>query len=74
MIKLKDKQFVVDSKGNRIAVLLDIRAYEKLIEALEELEDIRAYDKTKHRVESEIRDGNYITLEEYKAKRKGKTD
>ena len=46
MNSLKE-QFVVDEKGNRISVLLDIRDYEQLLEALEELEEIRAYDRAK---------------------------
>ncbi len=46
MNSLKE-QFVVDEKGNRISVLLDIRDYEQLLEALEEPEEIRAYDRAK---------------------------
>ena len=41
------EQFVVDEKGNRISVLLDIQDYEQLLEALEELEAVRAYDRAK---------------------------
>ena len=39
--------FVVDEHGERVAVLLDIRDYEKLLEELEELEAVRAYDAAK---------------------------
>lgn len=39
--------YVVDEKGNRIAVILDIADYQKLLEALEELESLRAYDAAK---------------------------
>ena len=46
MAELKER-FVVDEHGERVAVLLDIRAYEKLLEELEELESIRAYDTAK---------------------------
>jgi len=46
MNSLKE-QFVVDEKGNRISVLLDIQDYEQLLEALEELEAVRAYDQAK---------------------------
>ena len=41
------EQFVVDEKGHRVSVLLDIRYYEQLLEALEELEAVRAYDRAK---------------------------
>ena len=41
------ERFVVDEDGNRVAVLLDIAEYERVLEALEELESIRAYDAAK---------------------------
>jgi len=44
---LATERFVVDNKGNRVAVLLDIGEYEKLLEALEEMEAVRAYDGAK---------------------------
>jgi PHD/YefM family antitoxin component YafN of YafNO toxin-antitoxin module len=42
-MKLKEK-YITDENGNRIGVLLDLEEYQKLLEALEELEAIRAYD------------------------------
>jgi hypothetical protein len=41
------ERFVVDENGKRIGVLLDIEDYHRLLEALEELEAIRAYDAAK---------------------------
>lgn len=38
------QKYVIDNQGNPIAVLLDIEEYQKLLEELEELEAIRAYD------------------------------
>lgn len=43
----KPARFVTDEADNRIAVILDIDRYEELVEALEELEDIRAFDQGK---------------------------
>lgn len=40
-----DERYIVDAKGNRIAVVLSIEEYERLLEAIEELEDIRAFDE-----------------------------
>ncbi|RLJ09595.1 MAG: hypothetical protein DRP15_03195 [Candidatus Aenigmatarchaeota archaeon] len=40
-------QFISDDKGNKIAVILPIDEYQRICEALEELESIRAYDATK---------------------------
>ena len=39
--------YVTDSEGNRTGVILDLEYYQKLIEALEELDAIRAYDEAK---------------------------
>jgi PHD/YefM family antitoxin component YafN of YafNO toxin-antitoxin module len=41
------EQYVVDPGGNRTAVLIDVKYYQKLLDALEELESIRAYDEAK---------------------------
>ena len=41
------EKYVVDEKGNRVEVVLDIRDYQKLLEDLEELESIRAYETAK---------------------------
>ena len=46
MLQLKER-FIVDENGRRIGVLLDIEDYQKLLEELEELEAIRAYDAAK---------------------------
>lgn len=42
-----EEHFVVDEKGNRVGVLLNIKDYEKLLEELEELDSLRAYDAAK---------------------------
>jgi hypothetical protein len=46
MDKFKEN-YVVDEQGNPIGVVLDIVDYRKLLEELEELESIRAYDAAK---------------------------
>ena len=40
-------RFVTDDEGNRVAVIVDLAFYDELLEAFEELEDIRAYDEAK---------------------------
>jgi PHD/YefM family antitoxin component YafN of YafNO toxin-antitoxin module len=40
-------RFVVDEQGNRVGVVLDIKDYERMLEELEELASIRAYDAAK---------------------------
>ena len=41
------ERFVVDDEGNRVGVVLDIKDYERMLEELEELASIRAYDAAK---------------------------
>jgi len=36
-------QYITDEKGKKKAVILDLKEYKKLIRALEELEDKKAY-------------------------------
>ena len=55
---LKQPQFIVDEKGNRTGVILDIQSYQELLEAAEELDDVRAYDA------AEAEGGEYIPLEQ----------
>ncbi len=44
-----NENFVVDAKGKKVSVLLPIKDYQKLLEELEELEDIKAYDNATNR-------------------------
>jgi len=46
MANIKE-QYLVDDDGKRIGVVLDIKKYKRLLQALEELESIRAYDAAK---------------------------
>ena len=46
MIKARE-QYVVSGKGRKVAVLLPVSAYQKLVADVEELETIRAYDAAK---------------------------
>ena len=66
---LKDEQFVTDADGKRLGVLLDVKTYERLREAEEDLADIHAYDAARPRVRTEIVGGNVVSLAEYQAKR-----
>lgn len=47
-------EYVIDGNQNKTSVLLPIREWEKVLLALEELEDIRAYDAAKERDEEVI--------------------
>lgn len=46
MIELAPR-YIVDQDGNRTAVILDIETYEQLLEEIEDVADVRAYDAAK---------------------------
>ena len=66
---LRDEQFVTDAEGKRVGVILDLRSYERLREAQEELADIEAYDSALPTVRAEIASGQFASLAAYRAKR-----
>ncbi len=43
----KERQFVVNERGEKVAVVISIEEYEKILEELEDLEDIRACNEAK---------------------------
>ena len=51
----KPPQFLTDEKGQRIAVVISIEDYEKILEELEDLEDIRACHEAKASGETAVR-------------------
>jgi PHD/YefM family antitoxin component YafN of YafNO toxin-antitoxin module len=50
----KEHQFVVNERGEKVAVVIGIEEYEKILEELEDRDDIRAYDEAKASVETPI--------------------
>jgi hypothetical protein len=69
---LKQERFVTDTAGKRIGVLLDLKVYEELRMAQEDLADIEAYDTARKKTAEEIASGQFVTLAEYRAKRSRK--
>jgi hypothetical protein len=41
------ERYLVDDNGNRIGVVLNMKDYHRLLQELEELESVRAYDAAK---------------------------
>ena len=46
-------RYVVDENGKRVSVTLPVEEYERMLEELEELEDLRLYDEAKAEIERE---------------------
>lgn len=51
---MSSKKFVVDESGAKVAVLLDITEYERMLEEMEDREDIRAANEAKASGEAPI--------------------
>ena len=49
-----NERYVVDGKGERVGVILDMSEYQRILEELEELESIRAYNAAKTSKEEAI--------------------
>lgn len=60
-------QFITDDYGKRLAAIVPIKIYQKMIEALEDLEDIRLYKQAK-----DEQDNDSISLEDYLKQRAAK--
>jgi hypothetical protein len=56
-------QFIIDAKGEKLAAVIPMKIYAKMLERLEELEDIELYDAVKARQEPSI------SLEAYRQER-----
>lgn len=62
-------QFVTDNNGKKVAVILPIKDYQKILEDLEDLEDIRSYDLSKSSNDISIPiDEAFNLIEEKRAK------
>lgn len=54
-------QYITDTEGNKVSVVLPIQQFESLMEALENAEDVMLYDAAK----SQFEDESFLTLDEY---------
>lgn len=68
-LALKEETFVTDARGTRVGVVLDLRTYQRLREAEEELADIGDYDRALPKVRRELAAGQSVSLREYRARR-----
>jgi hypothetical protein len=61
-------QFLTDEKGNIISIVIPLEEYKRMMENLEELENIRLFDEVKARNEKSI------PFEEYLKRRQKKNN
>jgi hypothetical protein len=60
------QQYIEDNQGQKVAIILPIGEYNKMIEKVEEMEDISLYDRVKAKNEESI------PFDQYLKKRKSK--
>jgi hypothetical protein len=62
-------QFITDDKGRKVSVIMPLRDYNKIMEELEELADLRSYDEAKASNEESVPFD--LAIEEIENKRYG---
>lgn len=50
-MKQANPQYITDKKGKKLSVVLPLKDYRRMMDDLDELEDIRMYDEVKARKE-----------------------
>jgi PHD/YefM family antitoxin component YafN of YafNO toxin-antitoxin module len=68
-MKHHSPQYITDINGKKLSVILPVKDYERMLEELEDQEDVRAYDEVKSRNEESIPFEQY--LKERKRSRNG---
>lgn len=59
-LQKKAPRYIIDKKGNKISVVIPFSQYKRMIEDLEEFEDIRLYDIVKAKKEKTIPFNQYL--------------
>jgi hypothetical protein len=67
MPTLKKPHYITDEHGKKKAVQLDLKTYQRLIEAYEDFCDIQTYERTKPITDAQIERGEFLTLSELQA-------
>ena len=66
-LKMKT-QFLTDEKGKKISIVIPLEEYNRILEDLEELEDIRLFDAVKAKNEKSIPIDQYLKIRQKKKK------
>ncbi len=66
MLQLQE-QYITNVEGERIAVILDINAYQKLLDEMDEFLCWKGYQQAVEETDLEIETGDFVTLDHYLA-------
>jgi beta-glucosidase/6-phospho-beta-glucosidase/beta-galactosidase len=61
------EQYITNAQGDRIAVILDITAYQKLLQEMDEFLCWKGYQEAVEETDLEIANGDFVTLNHYLA-------
>ncbi len=64
MIQLQE-QYITNAQGDRVAVILYIAAYQKLLEEIDEFLCWKGYQQSIVETELELKNGDFLTLSQY---------
>ncbi len=53
-------QFITDDSGNKLAVIMPIKEYQKMLDELDKIEDVKLYDEIKSRKEETLPFDEYL--------------
>jgi hypothetical protein len=59
------EQYLTDAAGNKVAVVISMETYQKIMDDLDELYCLKGYEQALVETELEVADGDYITLANY---------
>jgi hypothetical protein len=59
-MKINTPQYITDNNGKKLSVVLPLKDYKRMLEELEELEDVRMYDEVKSKKEESIPFEQYL--------------
>jgi hypothetical protein len=62
MIQEQAEQYLTDADGNKIAVVIDIATYQKMLEELDEFYCLKGYEQAVAETDPEIASGDFTTL------------
>jgi hypothetical protein len=60
-----NEQFLTDNQGKKIAVIIDLETYQKMLDDLDEFYCEKGYEQSIIETEEELNQGDWISLEEY---------
>ena len=62
---LSNEQYVVDSNGSKVAVIIDLDTFRKFEEEYDDMASLLGYNQVKESVDAELAAGQYSTFDDF---------